>query len=306
VLEFREVDLATVIGDITPMLRRLISEQIELIVRPGPDPAPVMADVGQLEQVLMNLVINARDAMPAGGRLTIETAGVDLDAAFAAKHPGAQIGPHAMLAVGDTGEGIKPDILDKIFDPFFTTKEVGKGTGLGLSTVHGIVQQHHGCIGVESEVGRGTTFRVYLPGLDRAAQSPRREAPPETATRGAETILLAEDELEVRRVAREVLELSGYTVLEAHGADDALRIVDQRAAPIDLLLSDVIMPRLNGPELADQVRCKYPHMRVLYMSGYADNSVTRVLASDALFLQKPFTPAGLARKVREALDLTPP
>ncbi len=304
VLQLKALDLNTVVGEVAPMLRRLIGEDIELTVALGSDMGRVMADSGQLEQVLMNLAVNARDAMPSGGRLTLETAKVHLDAAFAGEHPGASYGPHVMVAVSDTGIGMSPDIRAQIFEPFFTTKEVGKGTGLGLSMVYGIVKQHQGYICVESEVGVGSVFRVYLPRAEQPAESLEPSMAPAGPVGGRETILLAEDEPGVRHVAKKILQSNGYTVLEAEDVEEAVRIADRQGVVIDLLLTDVVMPRLSGPDLANRVTRKHPEARVLYMSGYTDTIVHHgVLDPGTAFLQKPFTPESLALKVREVLDL---
>jgi CheY-like chemotaxis protein len=292
---------------LTPILRRLIGEHIQLTVVPAP-PACVRADPTQLEQVVTNLVINARDAMPEGGRLTIEIADVDLDTASTAGHPGARPGRHVMLSVSDTGQGMDADTQTKVFEPFFTTKEAGKGTGLGLSTVYGIVKQHDGCITVESELGRGSTFRIFFPRVDGAPDPV--EAPPVSgrSLRGGERILLVEDEAPVRAVARESLAGQGYTVLEARDVDDALRIAREEARRIDLLLTDVVMPRMNGRTLAEHVQRIHPETRVLYMSGYTDEAIVHhaVLDPEASLLPKPFTPTVLVQKVRELLDADQP
>src|SRR6266545_4488129 len=305
VLQLKALDLNTVVNEVAPMLRRLIGEDIELTVALGSGMGRVMADSGQLEQVLMNLAVNARDAMPSGGRLALETANVQLDAAFAGEHPGASYGPHVMVAVSDTGIGMSPDIRAQIFEPFFTTKEVGKGTGLGLSMVYGIVKQHQGYICVESEVGVGSVFRVYLPRAEQPAESLEPSMAPAGPVGGRETILLAEDEPGVRHVARKTLQSNGYTVLEAEDVEEAVRIADRQGVVIDLLLTDVVMPRLSGPDLANRVRRRHPETRVLYMSGYTDTAIVHhgVLDPGTAFLQKPFTPDSLALKVREVLDL---
>jgi len=307
ILQPKVLDLNGVLNEVVPMLKRLIGEDVEFTTRLDPALGRINADPGQLEQVLMNLAVNARDAMPSGGRLTIETANVELDAAFTTRHPGSSPGPHAMLVVSDTGIGMSREIQARIFEPFFTTKEVGKGTGLGLAMVYGIVKQHQGYIGVESQVGRGTALRIYLPRVPAPAESLPASAASGGLVGGAETILLVEDDPEVRQVAREALEMIGYTVLEARDVENALRIAGQRTAPLDLLLSDVVMPGMTGPELAGRIGEMHPEARILYMSGYPDASIARhgVLRVDVTLLQKPFTPDSLARKVREVLSASP-
>jgi CheY-like chemotaxis protein len=261
----------------------------------------VKADPSQLDQAIVNLAVNARDAMPSGGVLTIETANVVLSDAYAAAHL-CQPGPHVMLAMTDTGCGMPPDVQARIFEPFFTTKEVSKGTGLGLSMVFGVVQQSQGSIEVESEPGRGTTFRLYLPAVDE-----RPEAGVETVRqdpRGGETILLVEDEGGVRELAARSLRSRGYHVLAATDGVDALRTIDGTGVRLDLLLTDVVMPRLGGPELVATLRPRYPDLKVLFMSGYTDDAMVRrgIRDAGAAFLQKPYTPHGLAQKVRDVLD----
>jgi PAS domain S-box-containing protein len=303
VLQPAILDLAAVVGDVTPMLARLIGEDIDLIVTKGPTAGHVKADRGQIEQVIINLVVNARDAMPDGGRITIETANVEVHRDGLAGQGGPAEGPHVVLTVSDTGSGMTPEVQARIFEPFFTTKEHGKGTGLGLSTVYGIVQQHGGYLAVESAVGRGTTFRVYLPRVDAPLDAPERERPAPTRLRGSGTILLVEDEDDVRDFAREVLKSGGYAVLEARDVADAERmaIVDTRR--IDLLLTDVVMPGMSGRELARQLSALRPEMKVLYMSGYTDEAIVHHGVPDpsVVFLPKPFSPAALLQKVRETL-----
>jgi two-component system cell cycle sensor histidine kinase/response regulator CckA len=305
VLETRAIDLNTMVGEMEPLLKRLIGEHIELQIEGRADIGTVMGDPAQLGQVLMNLVVNARDAMTRGGRLCISTERVTLDDAFVTLHPCSGRGTYVMMAVSDTGIGIPPETQAQIFEPFFTTKGVGEGTGLGLSTVYGIVKQHHGCIVVESEVGRGSTFRIYLPQLDQPAPSTRGIAAARPA-RGTETVLLVEDEPDVRSLVREILQMLGYVVLEANDVDNALRMGKGDDARIDLLLTDVVMPRMSGPELAAQLRTSHPELRVLYVSGYADTSRQLVGAPGTAFLQKPFTPERLATSVRQLLDVATP
>jgi CheY-like chemotaxis protein len=264
----------------------------------------VKADPGELEQVLLNLVVNARDAMPAGGRLDLEARNADLDDADARALGGVPAGPYVVLTVRDTGCGMNEATMAHIFEPFFTTKEVGKGTGLGLATVYGIVKQSGGHVAVASEVGVGTTFSVYLPRVAAApapAPAPRAEARP---ARGSETVLVVEDEDAVRSLTCMVLEGRGYRVLRARNGAEGLRTAERHAGPIDLLITDVVMPVLGGREMAERLLARYPALKVLYVSGYTEDAVLcdGIRQAQALFLQKPFSPADLARKAREALD----
>ena len=312
----RLVDLNRIVASIHAMLQRLLGETINLVTVTAPDLGGVKADPGQMEQMILNLCVNARDAMPDGGRLTVRTANVDLDEAAAARLSDARPGPYVLLEVGDTGVGMDAETRSHLFEPFFTTKEQGKGTGLGLSTVYGTVKQSGGHISVESEPGRGSTFTVYLPRVaapvappDRPvadAPVPRSGASPEailTPGRG-ETILLAEDAQRVRAVVREILEMSGYVVLEARQGAEALELSNRHAGTIHLLVTDVVMPQMSGRELAQRLATLRPELKVLYMSGYTDDAIVRhgVLASGIAFLSKPFTPNALALKVREVLD----
>jgi PAS domain S-box-containing protein len=309
VLQPQVLDLNAVMTAMGPMLGRLIGEDIDLAMVPAPELGRVKADPGQIEQVIVNLVVNSRDAMPEGGRLTVETANVELDEAYASRHVSVPAGPYVMLAVSDTGEGMDEATRSRVFEPFFTTKGPGKGTGLGLATVYGIVKQSGGDIRLYSEVGTGTTFKIYLPRVSEAAGPPDPAAAPSaTVPRGDETILLVEDEAEVRELAREILEVSGYTVLQACDAQEAILMAERHGGPIHLLLTDVIMPRQSGRALVERLRPLRPETQVVYMSGYTNEAIVRhgVLDPDTLFIQKPFTPAGLGRKVREALDGAPP
>jgi signal transduction histidine kinase/ActR/RegA family two-component response regulator len=304
ILQPLAINLNDVVTDMNKMLRRLIGEDILLTARLDPDLKNIKADPGQIEQVLVNLIVNARDAMPQGGDLTIETASVELGSAYASKHLGFQPGQYVMLEVSDTGCGMDAATQARIFDPFFTTKEKGKGTGLGLSTVYGIIKQSGGDISVSSEVGHGTKFKVYLPQVVTAPQQAEALAVEPAVRGGTETILLVEDEDVVRGLARKILEHAGYQVVEASRGEEALRLYRQSVDPIDLLLTDVVMPETSGKEVADRLHEMQPDLRVLFMSGYTDEAIVHhgVLDSHLEFIQKPFTPAALARKVREVLD----
>ena len=289
------------------MLARLIGEDVELVTIAGPRLGKIKVDPGQVEQVIMNLAVNARDAMPRGGKLTIETAEVVLDDAYANKHVGVKPGPHVMLAVSDTGCGMDKATQSRMFEPFFTTKGAGEGTGLGLATVFGVVRQSEGTIWAESELGTGTTFRVYFPVAAEAAATAARAAHEVGRLHGTETILLVEDEERVRVLARSILRKYGYKVLDAQSGGDAFFLCQQHKARIDLLLTDVVMPHMSGRELAERLRDSRPEMKVLYMSGYTDDAVVRhgVFDSSMALFQKPITPEGLARKVREVLGWPP-
>jgi two-component system cell cycle sensor histidine kinase/response regulator CckA len=304
VLQPVTLDLNALIAELEKMLRRLIGEHIDLATALDPDLGRVKADPGQIEQVALNLVVNARDAMPTGGRITIETRNVELDASSMVDKQGAQPGPYVMLAVCDTGCGMDEATKVRIFEPFFTTKEVGKGTGLGLATVYGVVKQSGGHVAVYSEPGQGTTFKIYLPRTKDAILPGASPTSPAASTQGDETVLLAEDDEAIRRIARIVLESSGYTVLAAQDGDEALQIAREHQGPIHLLLTDLVMPKMSGRQLAELLVPIYPRMGVLYLSGYTDDAVVRrgLLETAAAFLQKPFTPIVLTRKVREVLD----
>ncbi len=303
-LEPRVLDLNAVITGLDKMLRRLIGEDIDLVTAPTSELGMVRADPGQIEQVLMNLVVNARDAMPHGGRLTIETANVTLGEDYARAHVDVKPGRHVMLAVSDTGVGMSPETRARIFEPFFTTKETGKGTGLGLSTVHGIVRQSEGHIEVYTEPGHGTTFKICLPRVEGAVEpaDARQDALERVA--GTETILVVEDEESIRGVIRASLEVYGYRVLEAADGSEGITICERREQRIDLLMADVVMPLMGGPELVRRIGMVRPDLPVLLISGYTDRALTHqgLRESETAFLQKPFTPEALARKVREILD----
>jgi PAS domain S-box-containing protein len=303
-LQPQVIDVNTLVGNLATMLRRLIGEDIQLELRLDPATGRVSADPGQLEQVIMNLAVNARDAMPQGGRLVLETASAALDQAFVAAHPGSTAGGHVRVSIQDTGCGMTAEVLSHLFEPFFTTKEPGRGTGLGLSTVYGIVKQHRGYIDVTSEPGRGTAFAVYLPRVETRAATERPAPRDQPSLGGRETVLFVEDEVAVRDLMHRVLAKGGYTVLAAGDGLEALGLVEAHAAPIDLVVTDVIMPRMSGPELASRLRARDPGLRLLYVSGYtADQLRSQAdLGADAPLLPKPFTSDGLLRKVREVLD----
>ena len=303
VLEPKVLDLNDVLSGVDQMLRRVVDEDVELMTIPGTALGRVLVDPGSIEQVIMNLVVNARDAMPTGGKVTMETANVTLDEAYAKTHLGAKPGPHVMLSVSDSGTGMDKATLARIFEPFFTTKENGKGTGLGLATVFGIVQQSNGTIWVYSEVGLGTTFKIYLPRVDAEAFVPIT-TPVQTRPRGEETILLVEDEDQVREVAHGILRRHGYQVLAARNAGEALLLCEQHPALIHLLVTDVVMPQMSGPSLAKRLALLRPDMKVLFISGYTDNAAIRhgVIDAKVAYLQKPLTAETLTRKVRGVLD----
>jgi two-component system cell cycle sensor histidine kinase/response regulator CckA len=303
VLEPKVLDLNEVLASMDKMLQRILGADVDLVSLPTQPLGRVRADPSSVEQVIMNLVVNARDAMPTGGKLTMETGNVVLDEAYAQAHLGVKAGPHVMLAVTDTGTGIEKATLARIFEPFFTTKESGKGTGLGLSTVFGVVQQSEGSVWVYSEVGKGTTFKVYLPRVAAAVETVGETVAPSTL-RGSETILLVEDDDQVRVVARGILRQSGYHVIDARNAGEALLQSERHPGTIHLLLSDVVMPQVSGPELAKRLASARPEMKVLCMSGYTDDSIVRhgVLEARIAYLQKPITPETLTTRVREVLE----
>ncbi|MBL8798055.1 MAG: response regulator [Planctomycetia bacterium] len=302
-LQPQVLDVNAVVAETSKLLRRLIGEDILFATVLDPRLSRVKVDPTQLDQVLMNLAVNARDAMPKGGKLTIETSNVLLSDDYVRTHPDCKAGQHVMLAMTDTGCGMAPEVLARVFEPFFTTKEVGKGTGLGLAMVFGIVQQSGGCIHVYSEPGRGTTFKVYFPAVDEPIKK-SGDSKQGLAARGAETILMVEDEEAVRGMALLSLQMHGYTVLTAENGKAALKVAEAHRGPLDLILSDVVMPGLSGPELVQALRPRFPHVKVLFMSGYTDDAVVRhgLLQAEVSFIQKPFTPLSLARKIRQVLD----
>jgi PAS domain S-box-containing protein len=304
ILQPMPLNLNDVISDLNKMLRRLIGEDIRLAARLDLDLKKVKADPGQIEQVLVNLVVNARDAMPRGGNLTIETSNVQLDDEYASHHVGVQPGSYAMLAVSDTGSGMTEEIKAKIFEPFFTTKEKGKGTGLGLSTVYGIVKQSGGNIWVYSEIDHGTTFKIYLPQVEAPIKPVQVKTEDQSLAGGTETVLLVEDEDVVRGLAQRILEQAGYRVIAANGGEEALALCETHTEPIDLLLTDVVMPQTSGKQLAERLTALRPQTKVLFMSGYTDEAIVHhgVLDTNVEFIQKPFTPTALAKKVRQVLD----
>jgi len=299
------LDLNQTVGEMAKMLRRLIREDIELVISPGPDPGPVYMDPPQVEQVIMNLVVNARDAMPDGGTLTIETADTELDEAYFREHGVEnEPGPYVMLAVTDTGIGMDEETQSKMFDPFFTTKDRSTGTGLGLATVYGIVKQNRGYVWAYSEPGRGTTVKVYLPRAGEVLE-PGRSGDMEVGggLTGAETVLVVEDNQQVLDITLKVLARYGYRTLAARNGDEAVRVGRDFEGKIHLLVTDVIMPGMNGKELAERLRSERPDMKVLFMSGYTENIIVQkgILPTDIHYIQKPFSFEGLARKVRDAL-----
>jgi PAS domain S-box-containing protein len=304
VLALRVLDLNVVVGDTASMLRRVIGEDVKLSTTTANGLWPVKADPGQVEQILLNLAVNARDAMPTGGKLTIETGNVELDETYAASHPDARAGSHVLLAVSDSGCGMSAAVRAKIFEPFFTTKGPGKGTGLGLATVYGIVKQSGGHIGVYSEVGVGTTFKVYLPRTEQAGERAKPHSALRDPPRGTETVLVVEDDAVVRALIRHILQHAGYAVLEAAGGDEAVRVAIGHTGRIHLMVTDVVMPGLGGRAAAERLAERHHGLRVLFVSGYTDDAVVRhgVLHDKVNFLQKPFTPAALAWKVREVLE----
>jgi signal transduction histidine kinase len=303
VLQPKLFDLNHLVSDMSKMLRRLIGENIEMTTVIG-EAAPINADPGQIEQVLMNLVVNARDAMPKGGRLTIETVRVEIDEVYASSHLNIQAGRYVMLAVTDTGCGMDEETRKHIFEPFFTTKEQGKGTGLGLSTVYGIVKQSGGHIWLYSELRHGTAFKIYLPAATEMETQPAAAPVKVVLPRGTETILIVEDEPQIRKLAFDCLAYCGYDVLSCSNGLEALQLIERLNRPVDLVLTDVVMPKLSGRELSERITAIHPSTKVLFMSGYTNDSVVNhgILDGGTWFIQKPFTLESLVRRVREVLD----
>jgi PAS domain S-box-containing protein len=303
-LETRILNLNRLVAGMDQMLQRLLGEDVKLAFVLEPDLENVSADPGRMEQVIMNLVVNARDAMPSGGKLTIETANVELDAFYAREHLDVTPGRHVMVAVSDTGVGMSADVRARIFEPFFTTKPTGQGTGLGLSTVYGIVRQSGGHIWVYTEPGQGTTFRVYLPSVDVPAEEGSREQSPVLTTQGGKTILLIEDEERLRESIRTVLERAGYTVLAASDGVEAIQICRERSRPVDLVLTDVGLPRIRGPEVVQQLQELYPNLQAIYMSGFGDNAFkpNEARQLSGRLLQKPFRKDVLLQKLQGILQ----
>ncbi len=304
-MKLEVINLNPLLQDLGKMLRRVIGEDVELVTTLSDDLGRVKADPGQIEQILLNLAVNARDAMPSGGKLTIETANVTLKETYGQNHMGLTPGHYVMISITDTGLGMTQEVKERIFEPFFTTKEIGKGTGLGLSMVYGIVKQSGGHIGVDSEPGKGATFRIYLPRVDEpVVEVDEKEiaGPP----LGNETILVVEDEEEVRKLVAKSLKNQGYKVLEASQGKEAFSLCEEQGGPIHLMVTDVVMPEMTGVELAKHIKQVYPEMKVLYMSGYTSDRVFAIncekVEKGIEFIQKPFTVYKLARKVREVLD----
>jgi len=303
-LELRVTDLNRVVSGVERMLRRLIGEDIEMVFVPGANIGPVQVDAGQVEQVLMNLAVNARDAMPLGGKLTLETSNVELDESYQAAHAAGAPGHYVLLTVSDTGSGMDAETQHRIFEPFFTTKEQGKGTGLGLATCHGIVAQSGGHIGVYSELGHGTVFKVYLPRVDAEMTDPARVLPPSARPAGRETVLLVEDDPPLRAAVQRMLTAQGYRVLAARHGAEALELATSQGSGISLLITDVVMPLVSGPDLAKAVQVRAPNIKVLFMSGYTDHAMfsSGELHKSVSFIQKPFSAQALGKKVRDTLD----
>jgi two-component system cell cycle sensor histidine kinase/response regulator CckA len=303
IVEPTRLDLNAVMIDMRPMLGRLVREDVKVMLGLRPELAPVMADRGQVEQIIMNLAVNAQDAMPKGGTLTLETANVELDEHYARAHLGVTPGRYVALTVTDTGTGITPQVQARLFEPFFTTKAVGEGTGLGLATVHGIVARSGGSISFYSEVGKGTAFNVYFPRADVDEDVAAAPLPPAPPRAGAETVLVVEDADGLRELTRRLLQRQGYTVLVAANADEAFQLFEENPS-IDVVLTDVVMPGASGPALTSRLVERRPGLKVIYMSGYTDDAIVHhgVLKPGIAFLHKPFTSDTLGRKIREVLD----
>jgi len=308
VLQPRVLNLNQIVVEMGKLLPRLIGEDIELVVHEQADLGSIRADASQMEQIIMNLAVNARDAMPSGGRLLIETGNMDLDGHYNATHPMVQPGRYVLLAVSDTGTGMDAETQAHIFEPFFTTKEQGKGTGLGLATVYGVVKQSGGWIWVYSELSKGTTFKIYLPRVDQPVEQTGASVKVAEIPRGTETILLAEDEQDVREVAREFLESGGYVVLEAGDGEEALRLAERHAGAIDLLVTDMVMTGMTGRELAERMQALRAVGRVIFMSGYTEQAAaqSQMQGDCSKLLTKPFGRATMLRAVRELLSRSIP
>jgi two-component system, cell cycle sensor histidine kinase and response regulator CckA len=304
VLQPRSVDVNAIVGGMEPMLERIIGDDVHVKVQLADSVAPVDADRAQIERVVLNLAANARDAMPRGGRLTIETAAAELDESYVGSHGDVTPGPHVLLAISDTGTGMSDEVRRRLFEPFFTTKGNGGGTGLGLATVFGVVKQSGGSIFVYSEEGRGTTFKIYLPVSQDPLPVPAPDDEEPVSRHGTETIVVVEDDPSVRELVRLMLDGCGYEILSAPDADSAARLCSEHPGGVDLLLTDVVMPDVGGRVLAERLTALFPRLRVLFMSGYSDEAVFRhgIIRPDTAFIEKPFSQAGLARKVREVLD----
>jgi signal transduction histidine kinase/ActR/RegA family two-component response regulator len=304
VVEMKVLDLNSLLTNLDKMLRRVIGEHIELVNKTAEGLKKVKADPGQIEQVIVNLTLNARDAMPDGGKLVFETANAELDQEYARNHIQATPGSYVVLSVSDTGKGMIPEVRQHIFEPFFTTKEAGKGTGLGLFMVYGIVQKHGGHIAVESAPGAGSTFKVYLPQADEQMEAAREELPEKRLPRGGETVLVVEDDKDLRSLMAQALKQQGYKALEAANGEEGLLLFDKYRQEIDLVVTDIVMPLMSGFELTDLLMPLSPHMKVLYISGYPDNPALqkRYLNRETHFLPKPFSLEDLAIKVRKVLD----
>jgi CheY-like chemotaxis protein len=299
------LDLNVLLKDLDKLLHRVIEEDIELTYLLSDNIGKVRVDPGQMEQVILNLAVNARDAMPSGGRLTIETSNAELDEAYARTHLGSKPGHYVVMSVSDTGLGMSPEVRERAFEPFFTTKDKGKGTGLGLSTCYGIVKQSGGNIWAYSESGRGTTFKIYLPRVEEVSKEMKHKVETAEILKGTETILAVEDEMEVRKLVARILKGQGYTVIEASDGEEAIKLAQKNSGKqIHLLLTDVVMPGMSGRELAVTLGLHHPNLKVLYMSGYTDDAIVHhgVLEEGVNYIQKPFTLDALARKVREVLD----
>ena len=303
VLQPQVINLNSIIEEMGKLLPRLIGEDIELVVRADQELGAIRADASQMEQIIMNLAVNSRDAMPNGGKLVIETRNADLDQTYTASHPLMKPGAYIQLTVSDSGTGMDAETQSHIFEPFFTTKEKGKGTGLGLATVYGIVKQSGGFIWVYSELGKGTSFKIYIPRVDQAEEHPGAPKPTAEVPTGTETVLLTEDEQDVREIAREFLESGGYKVVEAKDASEAVQLARQHNGAIDLLVTDMVMPGMTGQELAVQLQREYPGLCIVFMSGYSEHAATEMANADPTvrLLSKPFSRGALLRTVREIL-----